>query len=251
MDNVPADSSPSSISQNTIPGPNVAVKDMKSLFSKKKIKSSTVQTLPPPPPPPAPKVSSSQVSHDEGWEREFQKLDQFLQQNGLSITKVDADGSCLFSSFALHFPDSSGDSLRVEAVEYMRLHPDDFSPFIDTEAYPRGFDDYCSRMLKNTTWGGQLEIQALSQAKRVNVYVFQTGDKSTIKMINFDEATSQCITVSYHDGEHYNSVLPLAPEDRVTVEYLESRLNQKQEPQAYVDNNVPKTRSRKKAGLFN
>lgn len=234
-----------------IPDDTTSTKEVKLLFTKRKIKPSTVKTLPPPPPPPAPKIGSGESSKDEGWEREYQKLDQFLRQHGLLISKVDADGSCLFSSFALHFPSESSQGLREEAVSYMRSHADEFSPFVDTDAYPNGFEDYCSRMLRNTTWGGQLEIQALSQARQVNVYVFQTGDKATIKMINFDEGISQCVTVSYHDGEHYNSVLPLNSEQTLTVELLESHLNPKKEAQGYVDSSVQKPRSRKKAGLFN
>jgi hypothetical protein len=233
--------------------PTTSSKDVRSLFSKKKVRPAVIRNLPPPPPPPAPKVHSDSVgSHDEGWEREFQKLDAFLNEKGLHIVKVDSDGSCLFSSFALHFPDSSGDSIRQEAVTYMLENSDAFSPFIDTEAYLNGFDDYCARMRRPATWGGQLEIQAISQARGVNVYVFQTGGKSTVKMINFDEPETQCITLSYHDGEHYNSVLPTQSTELVTVSWLENRLSTENQP-LYVDSNpvskVPKTR--KKVGLFN
>ena len=232
-------------------------KDVKSLFSKstRKAKPSFVATVPPPPPPPAPRVENSQnENQDEGWEREFQKLDKLLSTYGLCIKRVDSDGSCLFSSFAVHFPGSTSGSLRVEAVDYMVTHPDDFAPFIDAEAYPRGFDDYCRRMRQSTTWGGQLEIQALSLARQVNVFIFQTDGKSTIKMVNFDESSAQCVTVSYHDGEHYNSVISLEDlsESLFTVGALESKLCVSEEVKTYFDNNAPKVvRTRRKGGLFN
>ncbi len=108
------------------------------------------------------------------------------------------------------------------------------------------------RMRRMGTWGGQLEIQALSLARKVNIYVFQTGEKSTVKMINFDEKTSQCVTVSYHDGEHYNSVVRLSGDELITVDWLEKQLSAEDGP-AYVDTNpAPKPqKGRKKASLFN
>ena len=232
--------------------------DVKSLFTKtkKKIKAANVSTLPPPPPPPAPTTNSDNRSQsDEGWEREYQKLDSHLNRHGRGIVKVDADGSCLFSSFAIHFPETSADDLRREAVLYMMSHADDFEPFVDLEMYPKGFADYCMRMGKSTTWGGQLEIQALSQSRKVNVYVFQTGGMSTIKMVNFDPSTSQCVTVSYHDGQHYNSVLPLDEQSPVvTCDILESffKANDTSAPApSYTDSSVSKVRPPKKKSLFN
>jgi hypothetical protein len=233
--------------------------DVKSLFSKtkKKIKAQNVSTLPPPPPPPPPPIDYAirdAATKDEGWEREFQRLDWFLQEHGLVIEKVPDDGSCLFSAIACHFPGTSADDIRQEAVRYMLSHPDDFEPFIDTEAYPNGFKDYCMRMTRNTTWGSQLELQAISQSRQVNVYVFQTGGASTIKMINFDSSDSQCVTVSYHDGQHYNTVAPSDQSVVLTVDVLEDLLSPKKDEaptvQSYMDNNATKKPVKKKS-LFN
>ncbi len=206
--------------------------DVKSLFSKtkKKIKPVTVQNLPPPPPPPPPKIDIGAVAaSEEGWEREFSKLDSYLKERGLHIERVADDGSCLFASIALHFPSTTTNELRARAVNYMLTHPDDFEPFVDTEAYPNGFKDYCSRMLMPSTWGSQLELQALSQAMQVNVVIFQTGDKSRIDMVNFDENEAQCVTISYHDGQHYNGVLvqlvESAPGPILTYHDLDNKLD--------------------------
>jgi OTU domain-containing protein 6 len=167
-----------------------SVPDIKSMFSnaRRKVKPSTVSILPPPPPPPAPKVEGErQDQKDDGWEREFQKLEKYLNDHELSIRRVDSDGSCLFSSFAVHIAGTTPDTLRNEAVDFMLSHENDFASFIDSEAYPNGFDDYCRRMRSSATWGSQLEIQALSQSRNVNVFIFQTDGKATIKMINFDD----------------------------------------------------------------
>jgi OTU domain-containing protein 3 len=231
--------------------------DVRSLFSKtkKKIKAQNVASLPPPPPPPAPIDYSNRESqsNDEGWEREYQRLDVYLGEHGLEIEKVPDDGSCLFSAIACHFPGVTADDLRQEAVKYMLSHPGDFEPFIDTEAYPNGFSDYCMRMAKSQTWGSQLELQAISQSRRVNVYVFQTGGQSTIKMINFDPEAAQCVTVSYHDGQHYNTVIPIDRTVSLTSNILEDLLVPKGVhivPSSYTDNNSSKKPTKKKS-LFN
>lgn len=236
--------------------PSAAVPDVKSLFSKtkKKIKASTVQSIPPPPPPPPPRIDTDlQVSRDEGWEREFQKLDSYLSERGFRIERVDADGSCLFSSFSVHIPTSTSLELRTEAVRHMLSHPDDFEPFIDSEAYPGGFKDYCTRMLASSTWGSQLELQALSQTRQVNVVVFQTGDKARIDMVNFSPSTAPCVTISYHDGEHYNTVVQNEGEpSAVTYEDLLKRLNPPADAVTDVPlEQLPKIKLKKKSSLFN
>lgn len=234
-----------------------SVPDIKSMFSnaRRKVKPSTVPILPPPPPPPAPKVEEAgKDQKDDGWEREYQKLEKYLNEHELTIRKVDSDGSCLFSSFAVHIPGTTPETLRKEAVDFMLSHENDFAPFIDCEAYPNGFDDYCRRMRSSATWGSQLEIQALSQSRNVNVFIFQTDGKATIKMINFDDPSTQCITVSYHDGEHYNSVVPIQDRasDSITVTELERLLAPESDAKSYVDNDSSKvSRTRRKAGLFN
>jgi hypothetical protein len=226
--------------------------DLSSMFSKRKIKPSTAVNLPPPPPVPTLKTGDNlSRSVDDGWQREFQKLDHFLKTRDLKIHTVDADGSCLFSSFAIHIPGATGESVREEAVRFMLEHPHDFAPFIDTEAYPEGFVDYCARMRLRTTWGGQLEIQALSQVFKVNVYVFQTGGKSTIKMVNFDNG-SKCVTLSYHEGEHYNAVVMLDSTETITAIWLEAKLSNSETP-GYLDSSKPArpSQSRRKPGIFN
>lgn len=235
-------------------GLKIPVSDLKSLFSKtkKKVKAVNVDLNAPPPAPPPPVVDNVGAVSDDGWEKDFERLNEYLKSGGLEILKVDADGSCLFSSFAVHLAGSSSAQLRREAVQYMLSHSEEFEPFVDLEVYPLGFVDYCRRMLGPETWGGQLEIQALSQSRQVNVYVFQTGQKSTIKMINFDSNTAPLITVSYHDGEHYNAVVGSSAH---TVDSLETVLstvgNDDTQKKSYLDNTTPHVmKPKKKKSLF-
>ena len=58
--------------------------------------------------------------------------------------------------------------VRETCVKFMRDNPDGFAPFVDDEE-AGSFDSYLRRMSQPSTWGGDIEIQALSQAYEVNV----------------------------------------------------------------------------------
>ena len=71
--------------------------------------------------------------------------------------------------------------VRRNAVRYMITHKDDFVPFMDKDREP--FDmvgehcvadsKYIRRMMNNCTWGGDLEINAISNCYKCNVIVYQ------------------------------------------------------------------------------
>jgi OTU domain-containing protein 3 len=60
-------------------------------------------------------------------------------------------------------------------------------------------------MEKDSVWGGQIEIQALSAKYQFNIIVHQV-DNPIMAFNNFQLGTVPTIHVSYHMGEHYNSV---------------------------------------------
>lgn len=89
---------------------------------------------------------------------------------------------------------------RMQAVGYIRSHKDDFLPFVEDD---EPFDDYLARMSRPGTWGGNLELQALSLVLEVNINIFMMG-APVWEIVNFPRSRS--ISLSYHEGEHYNSV---------------------------------------------
>jgi OTU domain-containing protein 3 len=101
---------------------------------------------------------------------------------GLKLRDVQGDGNCLFRAFAdqLDGDQARHDYYRQLAVDYMHANPDDFAPFVDGD-----FAAYCKRMRKDAEWGGNVELQALSQTCMVNVTIHQLGDPF-MEMINFD-----------------------------------------------------------------
>ena len=85
------------------------------------------------------------------------------------------------------------------AVRLIRENREDFEPFIEDD---EPFDAYLRRMSTDAVWGGNMELQALSLALGVNISLHIPGSVWEIK--NHDGARS--INLSYHLGEHYNSV---------------------------------------------
>ncbi|KAM7536996.1 hypothetical protein Aperf_G00000060923 [Anoplocephala perfoliata] len=137
--------------------------------------------------------------------KEYSELDQALSERGLMMHKVPPDGDCLFASiahqlevlelrdcltqactdFSVKSPDpddvkSVVRCLRLLAVAVIRRNADYFLPFIcsesdvDSNSTEETVDLYCEKMEKLGTWGGQLEIQALSSALKHSIEVIQT-----------------------------------------------------------------------------
>lgn len=70
-------------------------------------------------------------------------------------------------------------------------------------------ETYLETMAKDGEWGGQLEMTALSQLLKFNVIVHQIGGESMVQEVHSPLDSVPCLHVSYHLGNHYNSVRPL------------------------------------------
>ncbi|EFC39296.1 predicted protein [Naegleria gruberi] len=136
-------------------------------------------------------------------DEDFQKMNQQLEPYGLYLKKVTGDGNCQFRSVSdqLYGDQTQYQKIRQGAVEYMITNPDMFSPFVCDEP----FEDYCKTMKKDTEWGDNLTLQSISLAFNVNIRVHQLGQPS-FDIVNYNQPESRLIQLSYHMGEHYNSV---------------------------------------------
>ena len=127
------------------------------------------------------------------------------------IKKVADDGNCIFSAFAhqVYGDDSLHAIMREKCCDYMELHSDKFNEFIDTEDHYRDFSHYLETMRTLRTWGGNLEITALSELyqRRVEVYAQQTTPRITLsESVNYNNELPP-IRVTFKNGNHYNSVV--------------------------------------------
>ena len=152
---------------------------------------------------------------------EQQALEQLLKTQGYSVNEIAADGHCMFNAIADQLQRVTGkhmsfQALRNLASDYMTAHPNDFMPFMTDDQGnlldQDGFHSYCEKLKREPVWGGQLELQALSQQLKQEIHVFQVN--SPLICIGEEFKSDSPLRVSYHRhayglGEHYNSIIPL------------------------------------------
>ncbi len=114
------------------------------------------------------------------------------------------DGNCLFRAIAdqLEGNEKLHRKYRADAIEYISENKESYAPFIEDD---ETIDQYLEDMAKDSVWGGQMEIQALSAKYQFNIIVHQV-DNPIMAFTNFPWGTVPTLHVSYHMGEHYNSV---------------------------------------------
>jgi len=151
---------------------------------------------------------------------EAAQFDKILKENYLTIREVQPDGDCLYNSvIAQKFGSSTKDGLkelRQKTADYMRTNEADFLPFtsntktgdmLSTEEYGK----YCDDIENTTTWGGQLEIRAISNVYQQRVEIYQANAPRLV--IGEEHVASTPLRLSYHRhqyglGEHYNALVP-------------------------------------------
>lgn len=165
--------------------------------------------------PAKPSAIAVAAASDEGWERALKRDQDLLEVCGLRIKEVDADGACLFRAFAdqMQGDDAAHAQYREQCVDFLQAHRSDFEPFLEED-----FDEYCSRMRQPKSWGGHIEVQALSRALGVNAVIYQPAEASrpdklvstAVEMTTSEAEDARCVQLSFHPthhaGQHYNSV---------------------------------------------
>ncbi|XP_021752276.1 OTU domain-containing protein 3-like isoform X2 [Chenopodium quinoa] len=91
---------------------------------------------------------------------------------------------------------------RRMVVQYIEKNRELFEPFIEDDV---PFDEYCQSMGKDGTWAGHMELQAATLVTHTNICIHRhMSPRWYIR--NFDDQGARMIHLSYHDGEHYNSL---------------------------------------------
>ncbi|KAF8101476.1 hypothetical protein N665_0205s0068 [Sinapis alba] len=140
----------------------------------------------------------------EGKDCDLSQFRAQLDALGLKIIQVTADGNCFFRSVAdqLEGNEDEHSKYRNMVVHYIVKNREMFEPFIEDDV---PFEDYCKTMDDDGTWAGNMELQAASLVTRSNICIHRSlSPRWYIR--NFEDARTRMIHLSYHDGEHYNSV---------------------------------------------
>lgn len=147
---------------------------------------------------------------------ETNKIKELLQDQGLQLYNIPADGNCLYCAVDHQLEITGRESLSVEKLrkitaDFMKENKDDFIPFMcndsDEPLNEKQFEEYCKSVAATKFWGGQIEIKALSNALKCPIKIIQASGPHTIQGENF---TGPPLILTYHRhlyrlGEHYNS----------------------------------------------
>ncbi|KAF8949553.1 hypothetical protein BGZ46_005105 [Entomortierella lignicola] len=133
------------------------------------------------------------------------------QLAGLNLQLKDTmgDGNCLFRACADQFFGNENDhsSLRAEVCQYIEQHSDHFKSFLDNETV----EAHVSKMRKNGTYGGNIELVAFARMKLVDIKVYQPGYIFVIEGVDVKKEGSSpgqrpVMHIAYHSWEHYSSI---------------------------------------------
>eukprot|EP01025_Chloroclados_australasicus_P018052 TRINITY_DN1933_c1_g1_i1.p1 TRINITY_DN1933_c1_g1~~TRINITY_DN1933_c1_g1_i1.p1 ORF type:complete len:531 (+),score=101.46 TRINITY_DN1933_c1_g1_i1:61-1653(+) len=134
-------------------------------------------------------------------------LSSELQVVGLRVKEVVGDGNCCFRAIGDQLEGDKADhkKIRKTVCQYIEDNREVFAPFVEDD---ESFESYLKRIRKDGTWAGQIELQAASLAFEVNICIYQY-QQPRWTLENFPSNEAKTIHISYHDGEHYNSVRDL------------------------------------------
>lgn len=151
---------------------------------------------------------------------ELNTIKSILQNEGLQIHNIPADGNCLYCAINHQLDVTGRNSLNVSKLRkltaaFMRDNKEEFLPFMynddDEVVDEEQFEKYCKDVANTKLWGGQLELTALSNVLKCPIKVIQASGPSTVQGENFEGPP---LTLTYHKhlyrlGEHYNSTVKL------------------------------------------
>uniref|UniRef100_A0A8C3VGP1 ubiquitinyl hydrolase 1 n=1 Tax=Catagonus wagneri TaxID=51154 RepID=A0A8C3VGP1_9CETA len=164
------------------------------------------------------RIAEAEMEHLTSFRQdEEEKLSAILGAKNLEMKDIPIDGHCMYRAIQDQLVFSvTVESLRRRTADYMRKHVDDFLPFFsDPETGDaQGCDDflsYCDDIVRSASWGGQLELRALSHILQTPIEVIQADSPA---VVIGEEYTKRPLTLVYMRyactlGEHYNSVKPL------------------------------------------
>ena len=147
-------------------------------------------------------------------EKNFKSL---LLKNNMQIKEVKSDGNCMFRAVSdqVYGKDEYYELLREKCMDYIVILRNFFEPFIEDD-----FDFYIKEKRKNQTWGDDIELEALSEIYNRPIEIYK-GSNIPLKTFHENKYFSDDeeyknnnfsltpIRLSYHNKNHYNSIIPL------------------------------------------
>ena len=156
-----------------------------------------------------------------GWcASEKTSLNSQLRELGLVSSNIAGDGNCLFATIAEQHLGSAlkHPEVRALAISQMRLHAELYSPFMLEEDYEemkvKDFEGFLGKMAQEREWGGNTELQALSNALGRSMVIHRAGERPFVLSPSLEEAAVLALKEPplhlAYDGQHYDSVHQIA-----------------------------------------
>lgn len=147
---------------------------------------------------------------------EEESMAALLRAKKLALFEIKPDGHCLFALIQDQLKtrlleDVTVQELRLKAADYIRAHPDDFTPFLFDEATMsiRDVSEYADEVENTALWGSDMEILALAKEYECPIEVLTAGSAPILfNETALDNAPLRIAFYkhSYGLGEHYNSL---------------------------------------------
>lgn len=148
-----------------------------------------------------------------------------LTELGLCTRPIKADGHCLFRSVSDLIDGDQDISYllyRKIAVDYMRLHPSKFSPFLSEEEAAEGFSAYLEKMANTSAYGSHVEMIALSTLLDLQFIVHEYQQPPLLVRDSEDRLeNSKTLHLAYDPiMKHYDSVRKLGDKSNKQAESI-------------------------------
>lgn len=155
---------------------------------------------------------------------EDKKIAEILSKRGLVSFAVPADGDCLYNAVKhqlarIGICEYQTTDLRLMAADYIEDNKDSIifymtNPDTGDILSEDEFRKYCHQVRNTKSWGGEIEVKALSSSLKCPIEIIQASGTSPVH--GEGEDPSRKLVLTYHRhmyrlGEHYNSTMEPAP----------------------------------------
>jgi OTU domain-containing protein 5 len=138
-------------------------------------------------------------------ENELLFEEELKKKKGFYIKRMKEDGNCLFRSIAdqIYGDEEMHNVIRAVCMDYMEKERDHFSQFITEE-----FNSYIARKRMDKCYGNNVEMQAFAEIYGRPIEVYHGRGDAPMNIFHGAYKTDYPpIRLSYHRGNHYNSVI--------------------------------------------
>eukprot|EP00026_Physarum_polycephalum_P006900 Phypoly_transcript_06953.p1 GENE.Phypoly_transcript_06953~~Phypoly_transcript_06953.p1 ORF type:complete len:436 (+),score=94.95 Phypoly_transcript_06953:127-1434(+) len=132
------------------------------------------------------------------------KMDAILATANKERKRVPKDGACMFRCVAegMYGTQVFHSLLRSQCVRYMQANAETFLPFV-VGCSDLPWDHYIFELQKVETWGGYLELMALSKMLKINFTIFTENAAPTM----VDQGFKKNVSLAFSGGNHYDLVV--------------------------------------------